>query len=107
MTTLLGQRIRKHRKAKGLTLEQLAASTSSSKSYIWELENKQVPNPSGEKVARIAAVLEVTADYLLDSGPEPDAETATDQAFYRKYQQLDQQTKEKLRKMLDLLGDDK
>lgn len=35
-----GHRIKDLRTKKGLTLDQLALETGSSKSYIWELENK-------------------------------------------------------------------
>ena len=49
MATALGEKIKRLRKGKGLTLEQLADRTESSKSYIWELENKNVPRPSAEK----------------------------------------------------------
>ena len=44
----LGDRIRNLRKEKGLTLDQLAEQSGSSKSYIWELENKSPPRPSAE-----------------------------------------------------------
>lgn len=49
MPTALGEKIQKLRKAKGLTLDRLAELTESSKSYIWELENKSPPRPSAEK----------------------------------------------------------
>jgi transcriptional regulator with XRE-family HTH domain len=51
MATTLGDKIREQRKKKGYTLEELAARSESSKSYIWELENKDPPRPSGEKLA--------------------------------------------------------
>ena len=54
MANILGEKIRKLRKEKGLTLDKLADLTGSSKSYIWELENKNPPRPSAEKLAKIA-----------------------------------------------------
>ena len=51
MTTPLGDKIRTLRKAKGYTLEKLAELAESSKSYIWELENKEPPRPSADKIA--------------------------------------------------------
>lgn len=53
-----------------------------SKSYIWELENKNPPRPSAEKVARIASVLGVTSDYLVDPTEKTDVAEAADQAFF-------------------------
>lgn len=47
----------KHATAKGRTLEKLADETDSSKSYIWELENKNPPRPSAEKLTKIASKL--------------------------------------------------
>jgi transcriptional regulator with XRE-family HTH domain len=105
--TALGDKIRDLRKKKGYTLEKLAELTESSKSYIWELENKSPPRPSGEKIARIAGVLGVTAEYLLDPTEKLQAADATDEAFYRKYRRMDPTTKDRIRRMVDLWGDDK
>ena len=78
---------------------------SSSKSYIWELENKDPPRPSADKIAKIAAALGVTTDYLITELVA--VEDATDTAFFRKYRSMKPATKEKIRKMLDLMGDNK
>ncbi len=96
-----GEKIRDLRKEAKLTLEQLADRTESSKSYIWELENKNPPRPSAEKIDRIAKALGVTADYLMDESA--DLVTAEDQAFFRKYRELSPEAKEKLRKITDVL----
>ena len=61
---------KRHRKDKGYSLDKLAELTESSKSYIWELENRDTRKPSGEKLTRIARALEVTTDYLLDDSEE-------------------------------------
>lgn len=106
MSTPLGDKIRALRKEKGFTLDKLAELSESSKSYIWELENKNPPRPSGDKVSKIAAALGVTADYLLDTTESVSVEDAVDKAFFRKYQQMDEPTKDKLRRMMDLLGND-
>lgn len=104
--TALGDRIRELRKKKGYTLEKLAELTDSSKSYIWELENKQPPRPSAEKIGRIARVLGVTPEYLIDPGEMNIAEAA-DEAFYRKYRRLDSATKEKFRRMIEVWDEEK
>ena len=78
MSTLLGDKIRDLRKAKGYTLDKLAELAESSKSYIWELENKNPPRPSADKIAKIAAVLGVTADYLIDPTETVKVEDATE-----------------------------
>jgi transcriptional regulator with XRE-family HTH domain len=104
VTTPIGEKIRTLRKQKGYTLDKLAELSESSKSYIWELENKDPPRPSAEKVAKIAVALGVTADYLITD--EVPVEDAKDAAFFRKYRQMRPDTKEKIRKMIDLIGDD-
>jgi transcriptional regulator with XRE-family HTH domain len=103
----LGDKIRDLRKKKGYTLEKLAELTESSKSYIWELENKSPPRPSGEKIGKIASVLGVTAEYLLDPTEKVQVADATDEAFYRKYRRMDPTTKHRIRRMVELWGDDR
>ncbi len=106
MSTPLGDKIRDLRKAKGFTLDKLAELADSSKSYIWELENKNPPRPSADKVAKIAAVLGVTADYLIDTTETVKVEDATDAAFFRRYRKMDASIKDKIRRMVDLMGED-
>ena len=57
MAAAIGERIKELRDGKGYTLDELAKLTDSSKSYIWELENRNPPRPSAEKLARIAEAL--------------------------------------------------
>ncbi|MGD9921165.1 MAG: helix-turn-helix domain-containing protein, partial [Pseudorhodoplanes sp.] len=106
LVTALGDRIRELRKKQGYTLEKLAELAESSKSYIWELENKQPPRPSADKVAKIARVLGVTAEYLLDPDVTEFAD-ATDEAFYRKYRRMDPATKERFRRMIEVWDEKK
>lgn len=106
MTLPIGEKIRELRKERGISLDKLAELTSTSKSYLWELENKDNANPSAEKVAKIAAALKVSTEYLMDerlTEPEPSEE---DKAFYRKYRGLPPKTKRKIDKFLDMLEDD-
>lgn len=107
MATALGDKIRTLRKEKGYTLEKLAELTGSSKSYIWELENKRPPRPSAEKISRIAAALGVTIDYLIDEkmGKENEAD-AVDEALFRKYRRMPKVTKRRIRKMIDLWSEE-
>jgi transcriptional regulator with XRE-family HTH domain len=106
VSTPLGEKIRELRKAKGYTLDKLAELAESSKSYIWELENKNPPRPSADKVAKIAAVLGVTTDYLIDPTETVEVEDATDTAFFRKYRKMGASTKDKIRRMVDLMGEE-
>ncbi len=103
----LGDKLREQRKKKGYTLEKLAELSESSKSYIWELENKNPPRPSAEKIAKIATVLGVTTEYLLDPNDELHVADATDEAFYRKYRRMNADTKDRIRRMVEVWDDKK
>jgi transcriptional regulator with XRE-family HTH domain len=101
-TMKFGYRIKDLRTKNGLTLDQLAQETGSSKSYIWELENKNPPRPSAEKLSAIAGALGVTVDYLIGS----DAQTldeAEDTAFFRQYSSLPEETRRQIREMARIL----
>lgn len=98
-----GKRIKDLRTEKKMTLNQLADATGSSKSYIWELENKNPPRPSAEKLSGIAKALGVTVDYLLGTDEQTKAE-AEDMAFFREYTELPSETREQLREMAKILS---
>ena len=106
MPSLLGIKINELRRARELTLDQLAQATGSSKSYMWEIENKEVARPSAEKLDKIAEALGVTAAFLIDASQERPTEAIEDTAFYRKYQKADPDVKAKLKRILDVLDDD-
>jgi transcriptional regulator with XRE-family HTH domain len=107
MSNTLGEKIRRLRKQKGYTLEKLGELTESSKSYIWEIENKNPPRPSADKIAKIASALGVTSDYLVDTEESTPVPDVVDQAFFRKYRKLDPNTKAKIRQMVEVWGSDK
>ena len=106
MATAIGEKIRAQRKRLKLTLDQLAEKTDSSKSYIWELENKPVVRPSAEKIARIAEVFGVTVEFLLDDGKQEFSESDADQVFFRRVTQLDATKRAQLEKFLKAIDDE-
>lgn len=106
MPTPLGDRIRQLRKGVPMTLEALAQKINSSKSYVWEIENKDVARPSAEKLTLVANALETTVDYLLQGSNVIDAEEARDQAFYRKYMNQQPTKRRQMQKFLDALDED-
>jgi len=101
--TPLGDKIRKLRKDKRYSLDQLAELADISKSYLWELENRETANPTMDKVAKIAAVLEVTPEFLLDNAQTESSDEVADRAFFRKYQKLPPPTKQKIQDILKVL----
>jgi transcriptional regulator with XRE-family HTH domain len=106
LSTPLGDKIRAERKRMKLTLDDLAARTESSKSYIWELENRPVVRPSADKIKKIADVFGVTVEYLLDDDKQTPTESDADKAFFRRIGQLDPAKRAQLEKFLKAIDDD-
>lgn len=106
MATQLGEKIRAERKRLKLTLDQLADRSGSSKSYIWELENRPVVRPSAGKISKIAEELGVTTEYLLDDSKDSPVESDRDLHFFRKFTKLDPEKKTQLEAILKVLDDD-
>jgi transcriptional regulator with XRE-family HTH domain len=99
----LGEKLRRARDIKGYSLDDLAKVSGSSKSYLWELENRPDRRPSAEKLTEIARHLDLTADYLLDDKAEFD-DAQLKEAFFRKFNQLDDDAKSKIKQMIDVWG---
>lgn len=106
MATLLGEKIRAERKRLKLTLDELAEKTDSSKSYIWELENRPVVRPSAEKISKIADALGVTVEFLLDDEKLTQTKSDLDNVFFRRVSQLDAAKRAQIEKFLNAIEDD-
>ena len=104
MPSILGTKIRRHREALGLTLEKLAEKIDSTKSYVWELENKDGVRPSADKVFRLAEALDVTAEYLIDDTQKNPKPKEKDVVLFRKLQSLSQPEKDLLEKFINSLA---
>lgn len=105
MTNHVGERIRELRKSRNMTLDKLAKEAGASKSYIWELENRTTAKPSAEKLSNIAAALKTTLENLMGIEIEEDKLDPEDRIFFRKYTSLDQKSKEKFRRMVEVWED--
>ena len=81
---LLGQRIRKYRRQKKYTLEQLAERLDVSTTFIGQIE-RATGKPSLETLVKIANALEVSTDELLFDGL---GEKAAESHFLKKVQEL-------------------
>ncbi|WP_439669199.1 helix-turn-helix transcriptional regulator [Cupriavidus necator] len=101
MGTKLGDKLKELRKQKGLTLEKLADMAGLSKSYLWELENRESQRPSAEKLTSLADVLGVAVSYFIEEDVRAPEERHKDEAFFRNYQKLEPEAKEQLRRILD------
>ena len=103
----LGEKIRRLRKEKGFTLEQLAEQTDSCKGYIWELESRDTRKPSAEKLMKIAGALNVTTEFLLDDTKHTPDDSVLKNAFFRKFEKLNQDDQKKFMKIIEGWEEDK
>ena len=110
MAETFGERLKRLRKRAGLTLEGLADVVESTKSYMWELENKPNIRPSADLVYRVAVKLGTTVGVLMGEDEPGDAMPAElpeqDRVFFRGYQELKPQTKQRLKEIMDVLAKD-
>lgn len=109
MTSKLGQKVRELRKQRNLSLDALAQEAKMSKSYLWELENRDESNPTAEKIAAIAAVFGLPSTYFVDDSVDTPQESHLDQVFFREYVKLGVDSKQQLHKIMKtfLDSDDK
>ena len=101
MATRLGEKIRQLRKEQQMTLDALALAAGMSKSYLWELENKESPRPSAEKLDALAKILGRPVSYFLDSEEEVPEEEHLNEAFFRNYKDLESEDRERIRMIVE------
>ena len=101
MADTLGKKLKYHRNQKGYSLDKLAEITKSSKSYLWELENRDTRKPSAEKLTKIAQAIGVTTDYLLDNRATEN-EGVLREAFFRKFNTLADADKKKIEEIIEI-----
>lgn len=102
-TDTIGARISNLRKQRGLSLEDLANLSGSSKSYIWEIEHKGDASMSVAKLAAIAEALKVPVHYFLDACVALD--DAEDARFFEQYKAMSVAEKRRMRRILAAMID--
>lgn len=99
----LSEKLKTKRTEKGKSLDALAKEAGLSKSYLWELENRDSPRPSLDKLQAIAAALDIDVAFFMDESIEDLQEDLKDRQFFRNYSKLKPETKEQLRVILEAL----
>jgi len=79
---MIGKRVQQLRKEKGLSLTELAERAGVAKSYISSLERDIQKNPSIQFLEKIAAVLKVSVDRLIEQEDTVTMERELDQEWY-------------------------
>ena len=64
LVQLLGKNVRRYRKEKGMTQEELAVAASMERSYVSDIE-RGTRNPSIAALGRLAEALKIEAHLLL------------------------------------------
>lgn len=99
----LGEKLKAKRTAENMSLDVLAKAAKLSKSYLWELENRESPRPSLDKLQAIASALNIDAAYFMDDSIEDLQENLKDRQFFRNFTKLNDEDKETLRAFVEVL----
>ena len=107
MTT--GEKIKKLRQLKGMTLEQLGDKIGVGKSTVRRWEEGQIKHISGANIAKLAIALRCSSNYLLGSQEEPTmtfdvALTNDEQNLIIEYRNADDVAKDAVRRLLSYKG---
>lgn len=97
----LGQRIRGFRRQKRLTQDALGEAIGCSASTVLRYENGEIL-PSLPRLLRLREVLGLTLDYLV-TGEIPVAENVRDPNLLARFQQLQQLSPERRRRILNVV----
>jgi transcriptional regulator with XRE-family HTH domain len=99
----LSEKLKAKRALTGKSLETLAKDAGLSKSYLWELENRDSPRPSLDKLQAIASALNIDVAFFMDDSIEDLQEDLKDRQFFRNYSKLNVDDKETLRAFVEVL----
>lgn len=106
MSEKFGEKLRNVRTERKKTLEELAAAISSSKAYVWQLENKKNAKPSAELLLKIANFLGESPDFFLDDSTDEHSESQFEDAFFRKFKKLSDRDKRTIDRIVSGFDDD-
>lgn len=99
-----GEKLRKLRQEKKLSLDDLAIETHSSKSYLWELE-KGTKKPSAEKLSELAKYFGVTLDYLMNE--DENQPMCTAKRIFTRVSNLSEDDQKKIETIIETLFNEK
>ena len=106
MSEKFGEKLRKLRTSKNMTLEELAAVVGSSKAYVWQLENKKNAKPSAELLLRIANHFGESPEFFLDDAQDEPSDRQVEDAFFRKFQKLSENDKRTIERIVSGFDDE-
>ena len=98
----IGEKIKRLRTEKKLSLEALGSAIGTSRGYIWKLENRTPAEPSIKNLKAIADELGVSIGYLLSDNAAVQ-ESEQDASYWEKYLRMDDDVKSKVRQFIDMI----
>ncbi|WP_018922254.1 helix-turn-helix domain-containing protein [Salsuginibacillus kocurii] len=98
---MIGDRVKQHRKERGLSMTELADKAGVAKSYLSALERNIQTNPSVQFLEKVASVLNISVDALIYDSVE-EAETLDEEWKQLVYDAMDSGvSKEQFREFLE------
>lgn len=98
---MFGDRLRKARLNANITQQELAKKVGAKANSVSNWENG-ISRPDIEQVSQICAVLNVSANFLIDTSEISETITPTDKIILNKYHCLDTYGKKLMDKVLDM-----
>lgn len=95
--SMLGEKIKKLRESRGLSLSELAERAGVAKSYLSTIERNLRRNPSIQFIEKIADVLNVSVTSLIEADPDQPIEALKE----REQQNLDAEWLEIVKEAMD------
>lgn len=103
MASEFGKRVRALRKSHNLTLNAVAEKIGTSKAYLWQIENRDSPNPSASVVLGLAKVFSVSPYFLFNNSTSDTTDEIVDYSLLEKINNLSGRDKEIVSAMINSL----
>jgi transcriptional regulator with XRE-family HTH domain len=97
----LGDRIKKYRTSKRLSLQELADMIGASKAHIWELETGRARNPSLDLITKLASCFGVGVADLVGENPNAPGEKPELVAMFRDLKGLNEKDLKTVQSMME------
>ncbi|TMW73815.1 helix-turn-helix domain-containing protein [Alteribacter natronophilus] len=85
---MIGERVKKYRKEKGISLTELAQRAGVAKSYLSSIERDIQSNPSIQFLEKVSSVLDISVDHLLKDNPNEGSTSEADAAMDDEWRKL-------------------
>lgn len=99
----LADRLKEFRLKKGMSLQDVATKTGSSKAHIWDLETARSKNPSFDLLTKLANCFGVGVSDLIEENPTTENENSRVLGMYRELKGLNERDLDVIQQMVERL----